>query len=213
MNGLGFLFAFLAMASAFQPNGKSTLTTFHRPTTKTTLFQEAQGDYGDAARTTYLEEILAANYPQCMRLLLSKNEGIWKALRKSNEGYTIFAPNAQAFVNLGEEKMEQLDDPRNLETVEKVSAYHVIPEAVTADQLFASGGVITMGGEVLIERSRTGGFMGFGGEEDGGVTINGANVVESFMLDDGGIIHEVDKLISPQILWRYVDQLRIPGSS
>mmetsp|Transcript_21122 Transcript_21122/g.29840 ORF Transcript_21122/g.29840 Transcript_21122/m.29840 type:complete len:218 (-) Transcript_21122:279-932(-) len=213
---LGFLFAFLGMATAFQTNGGgSTLTAFHRPMskTKTTLFQQAPEEYADVTSTAYLEEILAANYPQLMQLLLSKNDGIWKALRKSNQGYTIFAPNAQAFADLGEKKVEQLADPRNLETAEKVASYHVIAEAVTADQLFASGGVITMGGEIPIGRSTTGGFFGIGGQEDGGVTVNGANVVETFVLDGGGVIHEVDKLISPQVLWRYVDQLRIPGSS
>jgi hypothetical protein len=53
-------------------------------------------------------------------------------------------------------------------------------------------------------------------EEDGGLTLNGAKVVKSLEFVDAtktGIIHEVDGLISPTILWRYADQLRIPGST
>ena len=50
-----------------------------------------------------------------------------------------------------------------------------------------------------------------GGKEDGGVTVNGANIVESFEVRSC-IVHEVDALVSPQLLWRYMDQLRLPGT-
>ena len=66
------------------------------------------------------------------------------------------------------------------------------------------------------ERSVSGGFLGVGGREDGGVTLNGSKVVNTFEFDDGDktcIVHEMDGLISPTILWRYADQLRIPGST
>jgi hypothetical protein len=47
------------------------------------------------------------------------------------------------------------------------------------------------------------------------VTLNGSKVVKSteFTEDDKlCIVHEMDGLISPNIVWRYADQLRIPGS-
>ena len=69
-----------------------------------------------------------------------------------------------------------------------------------------------MGGDVIIERSVSGGFFGVGGKEDGSVTINGAKVLSSTEVGKG-IVHEMDGLISPSLLWRYMDQLRIPGSS
>jgi hypothetical protein len=88
----------------------------------------------------------------------------------------------------------------------------VIAETVSAEALFQAGGVITQGGEVPVGRSVTGGMFGMGGKEDGGVTINnGAKVVQSVPLGKG-VLHEVDALTSPSILWRYMDQLRIPGS-
>ena len=99
---------------------------------------------------------------------------------------------------------------------EKIAAYHCIDEPVTADQLFNSGGVVTLGGEVPAERSVSGGLFGVGGKEDGGIKLNGSKVVNSFeFVDDDKtcIVHEMDGLISPTILWRYADQLRIPGSS
>jgi hypothetical protein len=91
----------------------------------------------------------------------------------------------------------------------------VIAEPVTDKDLFNSGGVITLGGEVPCERSRSGGMFGVGGKEDGRVVLNGAKVVKTteFIEDEKvGIVHECDGLISPNILWRYADQLRIPGS-
>ena len=80
-----------------------------------------------------------------------------------------------------------------------------------AEELFNSGGVVTIGGVVDVGRSRTGGFMGIGGQEDGGVLVNGAKMIQTLEVEKA-LIHEMDALISPEILWRYVDQLRIPGS-
>lgn len=139
-----------------------------------------------------------------------------KKIIKADVGFTIFAPNEAAFAALGEKKQNSLGDVRNSEVTEKIALYHFILEPVTADQLFNSGGIVTEGGEVLAERSVSGGFLGVGGKEDGGVTLNGAKVVKSLEFADGtknGVIHEMDGFISPSTMWRYVDQLRIPGSN
>jgi uncharacterized surface protein with fasciclin (FAS1) repeats len=65
---------------------------------------------------------------------------------------------------LGDKKRMQLADDRNGETTEKIAAYHVIREPVTAEALFASGGVIALGGEIPVGRSTSGGFFGVGGK-------------------------------------------------
>jgi len=88
----------------------------------------------------------------------------------------------------------------------------VIGEPVTAEALFASGCVITLGGQIPVDHSTAGGIFGFGGKEDGGVTINGATVTKTTNIGNC-IIHSVDKFVSPNILWHYMDQLRIPGLS
>jgi uncharacterized surface protein with fasciclin (FAS1) repeats len=175
------------------------------------LKSSSSGDVGKNEGLLTVRNYLKENYGG-MSNILELNDNIWKSLSGVEQGgFTIFAASNQALMALGETKQRQLLDPRNLETTQKVSAYHVISETVTADDLFNAGGVITLGGEIPIERSRTGGLFGVGGKEDGGVTINGAKVVKTIDLGIG-LIHEVDTLVSPSILWRYMDQLRIPGS-
>jgi uncharacterized surface protein with fasciclin (FAS1) repeats len=179
---------------------------FHTTKCHTVLFNSA----------TEAEEFIAKKFPTCSNLL-SKNNDVMKRINKSEKGFTIFAPNEAAFKALGDKKCAQLKDLRNEELAEKIAAYHIIAEPVTANQLFKSGGVITEGGEVPVERSVSGGLFGVGGREDGGVSLNGSKVLNSFEFDDATeklcIVHETDGLISPNILWRYADQLRIPGSS
>jgi uncharacterized surface protein with fasciclin (FAS1) repeats len=160
------------------------------------------------------QDFISKSYPSAFSLL-SRNNDAMKAINKSESGFTVFAPNEKAFESLGDKKRGQLKDVRNEEVTEKIAAYHVIAEPVTDKVLFNSGGVITLGGEVPCERSTSGGMFGIGGKEDGGVTLNGSKVVKSteFTEDDKlCIVHEVDGLISPNIVWRYADQLRIPGS-
>ena len=83
---------------------------------------------------------------------------------------------------------------------------------VTAEQLYESSGVVTVGGRIEVGRSVVGGFFGVGGKEDGGVTINGAKIVSSREFGEC-VVHEMDGFCSPSTLFRYLDQLRLPGTS
>lgn len=179
-----------------------------------------EGSYNDGGYTEnndllLIREFLQKNYPD-FYTVLEKNDEVWKAISETEDGnedgFTVFVPSAEALQNLDVDKQNQLMDERNLETIIKVAAYHVIGEPVTAEALFEAGGILTVGGEVPIERSVTGGFFGFGGTEDGGVSINNAKILRSAYVGQG-LVHEVDNLVSPNILWRYMDQLRIPGST
>jgi Fasciclin domain len=168
--------------------------------------------------TLIVRGFLQENYP-LFYAILNMNDEVWKALDGSGDrdddkrqiGFTLFAPNDAAMQALGDKKQSQLMDPRNLETTQKIVGYHVVSERVTSEQLYNSGGVFTIAGEVPVERSVSGGMLGIGGQEDGGVTINKAKIIQSLPVGSG-ILHEVDHLVSPNILWRYMDQLRIPGS-
>ena len=185
-----------------------TVPARHRPQCGT--FKSSSSNDDSEALLT-VKKFLKEKYPR-FNAILELNDSVWKALAGVEQGgFTIFVPSDAALQALGESKQRQLLDPRNLETSQKVGAYHVIAETVTADQLFNSGGVVTLGGEIPVDRSRSGGFLGVGGTEDGGVTISGAKVLNTIDLGYG-LVHEVDNLVAPNIIWRYMDQLRIPGS-
>jgi uncharacterized surface protein with fasciclin (FAS1) repeats len=157
-----------------------------------------------------VQNFINENYPSFDRLILSKNQNVWKKLSDA-ESFTIFCPTDSVFTNLPEKRLQQLKDVRNLETVEKMAEFHCVNEPVTAEELFNSGGVITLGGVVDVKPSVSGGFFGIGGTEDGGVTVNSGKVTKTVPIGSC-ILHEVDALVSPELLWRFCDQLRIPGS-
>jgi len=165
----------------------------------------------------YARSYLEQYYPLWLSIL-DLNDDVWKSMVDTSAdgggiGYTLFVLSDNTLrQKLTEAQQEQLFDPRNLETAQKIVEYHVIGEVVNGEQLYNAGGVLTVGGEVPIERSRKGGFFGMGGQEDGMVTINQSQVTQTDIQVGTGLIHEVDSLISPNILWRYMDQLRIPGS-
>lgn len=167
----------------------------------------------------FVRRTLQETYPFFCSIL-DTNEEVWKAIsgkggdqgtEETQAGFTIFVPSNAAIQALGEKKQSQLMDVRNLETTQKIAAYHVVGEVVTSEQLYNAGGVLTVAGAIPVERSVSGGMFGIGGQEDGGVAVNTAKVIQSFPLGFG-LVHEVDSFVSPNIMWRYMDQLRIPGS-
>ncbi|CAB9525048.1 expressed unknown protein [Seminavis robusta] len=210
---------------------------------------ESDNTQQEQQQSVTIESVIQDNYPEFYSLL-SKNENVFTQLQDAyddSSGYTIFAPNSAAFAALEDKKRQQLDDPRNLETAQKMGLYHIVAEeALSMTQLnredwtvpktpeglpaLKYGALVTLGGEVPIGRFKTkdgnnfwGNLLGGGGSssseqsadsKDGPSTeiIVGpeAKILRSLKLGNA-IIHEVDSLVSPVILWRYCDQLRIPG--
>merc|ERR1712127_163584 len=137
-------------------------------------------------------------------------------------------PSQSVMEGLDPKRKVQISDKRNEEVTEKLAAYHVITNGkVTQERLKREdwtvprvdgvaalniGGVVTVGGELRVGRSKSGGFMGWGAKEDGGVVIgnNEAKIVKSTNVGNG-VVLEVDQIVAPDLIWRYFDQLRIPG--
>ena len=130
--------------------------------------------------TRVMEMFLNQKYPAFMQLL--SNQDIWKELSTGDGGYTIFAPNNKAFDKLGEKKLLQLNDPRNLETTEKIGRYHAIAAPVTSKQIYDSntGGIKTLG---VSAHACT-------------ADINNCNTCEASFLFGGAVLASINSFLS-----------------
>jgi hypothetical protein len=59
-------------------------------------------------------------------------------------------------------------------------------------------------------------LFGWGAKEEGEIVVgsnqNKSPIIQSFKIEGGKfMVHEVEEFLFPDILWRYCDQLRIPG--
>ena len=129
-----------------------------------------------AAEGETLEAFLKEKYPLFDSLLLSRIPDIYKTL-ENGDGFTIFCPSNSVMEEIDDQRKVQISDPRNEEVTEKLASYHVIQNgAVTWERLkredwtapktpdglaaLSIGGVLTLGGELRVGRSKSGGFMG-----------------------------------------------------
>jgi len=224
-----------ATALAFAVARPATVDAFTGPSPRAAIapriapLQES-ADSTDGPAEESLQSFLQQNYPLFESLLLSKIPDAYSMLRDSDstDGYTIFCPSQSVMEGLDPKRKVQISDQRNDEVSEKLAAYHIITNGkVTQERLKREdwtvprvdgvaalniGGVVTVGGELRVGRSKSGGFMGWGAKEDGGVVIgnNEAKIVKSTKIGNG-VVHEMDGFVAPDLIWRYFDQLRIPG--
>jgi uncharacterized surface protein with fasciclin (FAS1) repeats len=111
-----------------------------------------------------------------------KAAGIADTLKNSGP-YTIFAPTDSAFEKLPPGTFNSLmkDKAKLTEMLE----HHVIPGKVTIADV-KPGKVKTLQGDLLTLTS-----------DNGKVTVDNANVIQSDVIADNGIIHEIDTVVLP----------------
>jgi len=135
---------------------------------------------GDPAEFTLLLQVVQAADPSILEAL-------------SSEGpITVFAPTDAAFEALLEQIGLPVEDVlAQGELLTQVLLYHVVPGAVTAEDVVALDGesVATLGGEdQTIAISVV----------DGGVVLNDSvNVVETDIMADNGVVHVIDSVLLP----------------
>jgi uncharacterized surface protein with fasciclin (FAS1) repeats len=98
--------------------------------------------------------------------------------------FTVFAPTDDAFAALPEGLLAKLLLPENLDILVAILTYHVVSGTVLAADV-AAGTVTTVQGEDITI------------ETEGGVTVNGANVIAVDVLASNGVIHVIDAVILP----------------
>ncbi|EDM72681.1 hypothetical protein RAZWK3B_00635 [Roseobacter sp. AzwK-3b] len=105
---------------------------------------------------------------------------------KGDGPFTVFAPTDEAFAALPEGTVEDLLKPENKDQLTAILTYHVVPGKVMSGDLSNNMMAATVqGGEVTIMT-------------EGGVTVDGANVVQPDIETSNGVIHVIDGVIMPK---------------
>jgi uncharacterized surface protein with fasciclin (FAS1) repeats len=106
---------------------------------------------------------------------------------KSIDSCAIFAPTDEAFDRLEEGFLESLKSDR--EKLKRIVAYHVSFGDVRAEDLLQTDEVATLEGSVIgVESS------------NGKIKLNDANVIKSDLLADNGVIHIIDRVLTPALV-------------
>ncbi|WP_343080714.1 fasciclin domain-containing protein [Ostreiculturibacter nitratireducens] len=106
---------------------------------------------------------------------------------KGDGPFTVFAPTNAAFAALPAGTVETLLEPENKDQLTAILTYHVVPGAVTSDQLAGKRmNVATVQGQTVHIDGRR------------GVKVNDANVTTADIMASNGVIHVIDKVILPK---------------
>lgn len=103
--------------------------------------------------------------------------------------FTVFAPRNAAFDALGEDVLDVLLDPDNVDLLSEILTFHVVPDvAAFSDGLSDGQMVTTLQGEMLTI-----------GVSANGVSVNGASVVTADIETTNGVIHLIDAVLLPEL--------------
>ncbi|MCR9112486.1 MAG: fasciclin domain-containing protein [Rhodobacteraceae bacterium] len=105
---------------------------------------------------------------------------------KGDGPFTVFAPTDEAFAALPEGTVEDLLKPENKDKLTAILTYHVVAGKVMSGDLSNDMMAETVqGGKVTIMT-------------EGGVSVDGANVVTADIETSNGVIHVIDGVIMPK---------------
>ena len=105
---------------------------------------------------------------------------------KGDGPFTLFAPTNDAFAKLPAGTVDSLLKPENKDQLVAVLTYHVIPGAVTSDQIAGQRlDVATVQGSTIHVDARS------------GVRVNKAHVTQADIMASNGVIHRIDTVLLP----------------
>lgn len=116
-------------------------------------------------------------------LAAARTSGLSDTLKTSGP-YTVFAPTDSAFNKLPPDTLHTL--MKDKEKLAALVSYHIVPGKITVADV-KPGKVKTVQGEEVTLTS-----------DNGKVTVDNANVIQSDMMADNGVIHEIDTVILPK---------------
>ena len=103
---------------------------------------------------------------------------------KGKGPFTVFAPSDDAFAKLPKGTVEGL--LADLPTLKSILTYHVVAGRVSAADVMKLTTAMTVQGQSVTFQT------------NGGVKVDGANVVTADVKADNGIIHVIDSVILPR---------------
>lgn len=105
---------------------------------------------------------------------------------KGDGPFTVFAPTNAAFAALPAGTVDSLLLPENKDQLVAILTYHVVPGAVTSDQLVGQRiSPATVNGETVHIDGRN------------GVKVEDANVTTADIIASNGVIHVIDSVLLP----------------
>ncbi len=99
--------------------------------------------------------------------------------------FTVFAPTDEAFANVPAETLQNLLKPEAKGQLVEVLTYHVVPGKVMASDVVKLASAKTVQGQSVTI------------SVNGGVKVDGANVLTTDIECDNGVIHVIDTVILP----------------
>ena len=103
---------------------------------------------------------------------------------KGKGPFTVFAPTDAAFAKVPKADLDALLADKAKLTA--VLTYHVVPGSVMAKDVKPGKVKTVQGSELTLATS------------DGGVTVDGAQVVKADIVADNGVIHVIDNVVLPK---------------
>ena len=98
--------------------------------------------------------------------------------------FTVFAPTDQAFTDAGID-LAALDTPEGKQTLSDILLYHVVPSSVPSSAVT----------DCMLADAANNQPLSF--TVDNGVMVNDANVIQADVMASNGIIHVIDKVLTP----------------
>ncbi|MGQ9657716.1 MAG: fasciclin domain-containing protein [Fimbriimonadales bacterium] len=103
----------------------------------------------------------------------------------SGEGpFTVFAPTDEAFAQIPQDTLQAV--LANKEQLTAILTYHVVPGKLMAADVVRSTQLQTVQGQSITVST------------EGGVRVDDANVVQTDIEADNGVIHVIDRVIMPK---------------
>jgi uncharacterized surface protein with fasciclin (FAS1) repeats len=112
-----------------------------------------------------------------------KSAGLTETLKNSGP-YTVFAPTDEAFAKLPAGTWENLS--KDKKKLSQVLANHIVPGKVMVAEVKPGKIKTTQGGMLTLT------------SDNGKVTVNEANITESDVTADNGVIHAIDTVVLPK---------------